>query len=321
MFFWFLFVFFFVVCSISCFVFVYISFNDKFAYSCNETCSIPLLEKVKKISRSSKNKIPKIIWTFWDSKDAEANFVIKKCLENWKKNNPKHVIVVLNKENLNVFIENVDVLKFKHVTDLVTNKINFQRLSDYVRLLVLKRYGGIWMDASTILTRDLDWVDIFHDSCNTVCFYLQKFTKDLPVPVIESWFIATKKGADFVDYWCLEFLNLEKYESVDDYIKNVLKSGIRLDYIDDPTYLAIHVSAQFVLQRNNELLKDIWVIKAEDTSYMLLESNEWNSVAAVTALCDGSSTNIENIKLKTPLIKLRQAERNEMPLACCVYSL
>jgi mannosyltransferase OCH1-like enzyme len=36
--------------------------------------------------------------------------------------------------------------------------LTLAKRSDWVRLELLNRYGGIWLDASTILTESLAWV-------------------------------------------------------------------------------------------------------------------------------------------------------------------
>ena len=49
-----------------------------------------------------------------------------------------------------------------------------QRQSDWIRLYVLHKYGGIWIDSSTILTDSFKWL---HNKNSTAFgYYIKKFT-------------------------------------------------------------------------------------------------------------------------------------------------
>jgi hypothetical protein len=68
--------------------------------------------------------------------------------------------------------------------DLPTNfeDLYVPRQSDCIRLALLEKYGGIWLDASILLYKSLDWV--IAASMNNVGFYLEKFS--IEDKVVES---------------------------------------------------------------------------------------------------------------------------------------
>ena len=68
-------------------------------------------------------------------------------------------------------------------------------------------FGGIWLDASTILTAPLDWVLQAQQAQGSeyLGFYLQRFTTSTQYPVVENWFMAAAPGSAFVTAWQREF--------------------------------------------------------------------------------------------------------------------
>jgi len=98
--------------------------------------------------------IPKIIWTYWHNDDIPP--IIEKGIRTWKVFNPDYKIVILTEK------------KLKDLYDIDLSKVNINkdfhaRIADYVRLHITYKFGGIWMDASIICTKSLDWIHDAHD--------------------------------------------------------------------------------------------------------------------------------------------------------------
>lgn len=252
--------------------------------------------------------IPKIIWTYWDSD--EIPDIISKCIESWKRYNPDHQVVLLNKANVPKYLTDIDIFKMKHATTPA-------RTSDFIRLNILKKYGGIWMDASIICTRNLDWV---HATCqnnvDVVGFYLENFTVNKRYPVIESWFIAAPIRSEFLRLWCNEFNSINMYDNVDDYVDIVKRNGVDISGIDAPNYLAIHVAAQKIMQKRLYPKMQLW--SANKSPYLYLDNNNWDSEKALFDLCKNPS------KYREPIIKIRGTEREKIknnPELQCVIDM
>ena len=254
-------------------------------------------------------KIPKKIWTFWDSEDLPPE--VQTCTQTWKKQNPDYEINILNPSNLSNFLPDVDFKKMKH-NDSV------QRYSDLVRLHILAKYGGIWSDASILCLKPFDtWIPPLQEKNNAefIGFYLEKFT--LPEytkssPVIESWFFACTENSPMVKDWLNEFLRIHDFETVQKYVDSVISEGVNLQNIDYHVYLAIHVSCQKILQKGSNIPYIFEVLKAEDTAYKYLTKTEWNSEKSVQQVINCKKQNkIDNgcDVLDTPIIKLRGGER------------
>lgn len=140
--------------------------------------------------------IPKIIWTFWDSPSPSP--LIEICFGQIRKMLPEYEFRILNKTNAYTYLPDLPPLR---------KDISFINFTDIVRLKILKQYGGIYLDASTLLTEDFSWLT--HLKNNTqpefVGFFSDYFTTDLNFPLVETWFLATPAGTRFISAWADEF--------------------------------------------------------------------------------------------------------------------
>ncbi len=270
----------------------------------------------------SSDKIPKIIWSFWNDINKIPE-TVKKCIETWKFHNSNYKIIIITTDTIKYYTkdiinpltgEQIDILNLKHASDN-----NFTRLSDFVRVSILMKYGGIWCDASNICTGSFDE---FLSKTNTdyVGYYINSFTapntnKFTPVP--ENWFFACSTGCDFIKEWFNEFISTNRFDNMNDYINHV-KNNLKINISGIPdhvqNYLGMHVVSQVVLNKkkfdkdNNETVynEDITFYKAEDAPFKYLCNNNWNAEKAINSLLTDSSL------WTVPLIKLRSAERNYM---------
>jgi len=253
------------------------------------------------IENHSSNKIPNKIWTFWDG---EVPDVVEKCIDSWRKYNPTYSIVVLNKENLSNYLEpqEIEILNQPIFNDSV------QRFSDVVRLLILSKYGGFWIDASIICHTSFDWIHEIQEKkqVEIVGYYIDNFTlSDYKIhsPIIENWFFACIPNSPFVKDWCNEFLSIRNHSSIDEYLQQIKEEGINTQKIDSLDYLTMHVSAQKVLQTAPPNKYKLHLFKAEDTAYEYLVKNNWDSNIALEKM-------MNNEFRHQPILKLRGGERN-----------
>ena len=83
--------------------------------------------------------------------------------------------------------------------------------ADLIRLMLLHRQGGVWCDASNVLTDDLAWLSHFFDEPDVQLFAFTSphqdavFVKGCQVPLLESWFIACVPECRFVGEWLSQF--------------------------------------------------------------------------------------------------------------------
>ena len=96
------------------------------------------------------------IWMFWEGTLSE---LISKCIETIRANNIHRRVVVLSKETLPLFLDPEDYPTFydeensgKLRQGTVDDFSSIQYLADWVRITLLEKYGGVWLDASVICT-------------------------------------------------------------------------------------------------------------------------------------------------------------------------
>ncbi len=85
------------------------------------------------------------IFTFWEPENKMPTY-IKLCLQTWKKFLPEYCINIVNYSNLN-----------KYLGGSYFDKILFKDFSlpiqaDAIRCALLHKFGGLWLDADTIIT-------------------------------------------------------------------------------------------------------------------------------------------------------------------------
>ncbi|HFK5546687.1 TPA: capsular polysaccharide synthesis protein [Elizabethkingia anophelis] len=111
--------------------------------------------KIEKYNLKAKKEFSdnKIIWQYWgQGYDADKiPEVVKICFESVDKYKGDYTVVRLSDDNLNDYIDLPEFVLNKKES-AVFNKTFF---SDLLRLALLKTYGGVWLDATVLLTGNL----------------------------------------------------------------------------------------------------------------------------------------------------------------------
>jgi len=246
--------------------------------------------------------IPKSIWTYWDSE--ELPDFVSKCIAKWKRLHPDWSIVVLNPKNLKDYLPETDIFKLKFADTK-------PRQSDFVRLHILSKFGGVWADASMVPTRSWDWVidEQKKKGSDFIGYYRQGVTTKSEYPVIESWFFGCPKGSNFVSKLRDEMMTMNSLEKESDYKENILSRGIDIQDIPQPDYLNIYLAAQAVMQTQmttDEIRNKIQVYPSEDGPFRHSVTNDWKPAESVKSLCA-----LETIDMPE-MIKIYGQERDAM---------
>jgi hypothetical protein len=153
----------------------------------------------------------KIIYILWFQGFDNAPYVVKQCVKSWKRNNPDWTIILLDDTNLNLYI---DLEKISY-----SKNIKYCHLSDIIRMLLLEKYGGLWVDATSFCHKPLnDWLPEY----SITGFFA--FDKPYINIVVSNWFLYSEKEHYIIREWCKETLHYYKINGFahDYYIHHVL---------------------------------------------------------------------------------------------------
>lgn len=85
------------------------------------------------------------IFTFWEPRTKLPGY-LKLCMKTWEKYIPNAEIVVLDYSNLGDWI---DINEFG--PNLLDGRFSLPMIADAIRVMLLEKYGGLWMDTDTII--------------------------------------------------------------------------------------------------------------------------------------------------------------------------
>ena len=245
----------------------------------------------KKPDYSDSETRPKIIWTYWNENTLPG--FISKCVDTWRKENTGYTINIVTDENLESFVG------YEEANAIKTWKFNDspQRMSDLVRLSVLSKYGGTWLDASIICYESLEWLN---EDARCTVYSIPELSTETD-PLIESWFISCSPDDKFITNWNKEFRRVDEFDTIEDYVKEV---DVSMKGIDFPNYLLVYVCAKKIY---TDLGSDsVKIMNASEGPY------NYHLHGGISSMCERKSTKF---------IKLRKEDRAGLDekLEACVF--
>ncbi len=144
------------------------------------------------------NPYPNKIWICWLQGIENAPHIVKKCVESIKAHAGDQEVILITNQNLNKYIHLPE-----YITEKWTNKkISNTHFSDIIRIHLLNEYGGIWIDATVLLTGPvpeyIKQADLFFFQC-----------PEIGKVIASNWFIAAKPHNEIIflvkelldEYW------------------------------------------------------------------------------------------------------------------------
>lgn len=135
----------------------------------------------------------KTLWAYWHQGEENAPFLVRECLASWRRLNPDWTLEVLDRDTA---AEWVDLTRFQTRDD-----IGLQAFTDILRMALLLRFGGVWVDATLYCVRPLDdwlyqhaWDEFFG------------FASRKPDRLITTWFLYGTSGSRLLNAWYEEII-------------------------------------------------------------------------------------------------------------------
>lgn len=129
----------------------------------------------------------KYIFTFWEPTNNIPDYV-QLCIDTWKYNLPGYEIVILDYSNLSNWLSK------KQIKRILCKDMTLPIQADAIRVALLRKYGGIWLDADTIILHnkflkrisdyDLAMIGDTQKQTQHIAFIYAKTCSD----IIEKWY-------------------------------------------------------------------------------------------------------------------------------------
>lgn len=219
-------------------------------------------EKYEETEHKKSNKI----WICWFQGLDEAPNIVKKCIESVKKNNLDKEVVIITSENLHDYVEFPKYIEEKWKRGVITHT----HMTDLLRLELLIRYGGTWIDA-TVFCSSSNIPSYFFNS-DLFFYQLLKPGRDGNGIYFSSWFMSAKTNNKILmatrvlcyEYW-KENNTMWDYFLLHDFLSIVLEY-----YPDDWKKIiprdnsAPHMLLLRLFDKYNE---DVWKAISEQTPF------------------------------------------------------
>ncbi len=250
------------------------------------------------VFNETRYKVPKIAWSYWDSNTPP---IITTIMEQRRLAMPDWKIYLLNDAIIGKFIDMESAPKGY-------DKLSKQHKADWIRLKLLEKYGGLWLDSSIIVNNGAAINEMYNEAWKTHA-NLVTFTLNRPTPAeyIENWFIMAPKKSIVIKLWLKEY---EKAITMgfSNYRAFVLSQNIKISkdiYNDKPdaVYLTQHACIQVVLKRYLQLPVNILLYPAERNMFKVQIGCKWDYKCIIDTISNDPEVR------KLPFIKLRGGEK------------
>ncbi len=145
----------------------------------------------------------KIIWFLWFQGKEHAPEVVKLCFESWVKMNPDWEFIFLDDKNLKQYVDIDFILNKDH-------KFLPQTKADIIRVHLLKKYGGVWADATCYCQKPLNfWIE---DHLVSGFFAFSNPGSDR---LLSTWFLVAKPENELID---ILYNNINSFFSDNNYL-------------------------------------------------------------------------------------------------------
>ena len=261
----------------------------------------------RKQSRQSYT-LPSIAWMYWDTPTRPD--LIQKIHDYNLKHVGSWTVHFLDKTSVYKYIPKSEFPR-KY------NGLKPAHKADWIRLTLLSKYGGVWIDAS-ILLNDSSALDrlrkqsIEKQSAFTGFSYRNKEPGKKSIRgislYIENWFIMAPKESIIIKLW------LEEYEKAIElgfmsYRHSLDEIGVDTSRIFEKptsTYLTQHACLQKVLQTGLAKIPPMIILPAEESMFKLRYKCKSDSSCIMNSLQDAPEAS-----KSIPYIKLISADRDE----------
>lgn len=134
------------------------------------------------------------VWVCWFQGIETAPELVKRCVESIQKNLPSREVVIITSENMQDYVVFPDFIMEKWKSGQITHT----HMTDLLRLELLIRYGGTWMDATVFCSEREEHIPSYFFDSDLFFFQSLKPGRDGHSHINSSWFMTAKSNNKYL---------------------------------------------------------------------------------------------------------------------------
>lgn len=251
---------------------------------------LPMLNQIQLTQEESNSEEPgKKIWVCWLQGEENAPQLVRRCLQSIRQYAGEKEVCVITNDNISSYIEIPSTIKRK----LQQKKMQYATYSDYIRIALLDKYGGIWIDATVLLTDKIP-----EEISKEPLFCFQKSVLSQSPLILSSWFLVSNAHNQiirqtkylFEQYWehenhlCNYYLFHLLFSIVVDYNESNRELFRKMPYVNniDVHVLQSNLFEPFQQEKFNLMCKNSFAhkltYKFQDPSRLLLPNTFYSNI-------------------------------------------
>ncbi len=170
------------------------------------------------------------VWVCWFQGMENAPLVVQKCYQSLKDNLTDREIVLITFNNISEYVQFPDLIMDKWKN----GKITHTHMTDLLRLELLIRYGGMWVDATVLCTSKRKDIPEYYFDSDLFFYQCLKPGRDGHSHLNSSWLISAKTNNKILmatRYLCYEYW--KRNDSMVDYFLLHNFMSIVLEYYSE----------------------------------------------------------------------------------------
>lgn len=126
------------------------------------------------------------VWVCWFQGMESAPELVQRCYASLQENLTGREIILITKENMDQYVQFPDYILDKWESGIITNT----HMTDLLRLELLIRYGGMWIDATVLCTRPEAEIPAYYFQSDLFFYQILKPGRDGHSHAGSSWLMS-----------------------------------------------------------------------------------------------------------------------------------
>lgn len=150
------------------------------------------------------HKVSNKVWVCWFQGMENAPSLVKKCYQSLKDNLVNKEIVLITSDNMMDYVQFPDFIVEKWKSGQITHT----HMTDLLRLELLIKYGGMWLDATVLCTEKEENIPKYFFDSDLFLYQCLKPGRDGHAILISSWLMSAKSNNKMLmaaRYLCYEY--------------------------------------------------------------------------------------------------------------------